>query len=197
MEKETKPLTKESLMKKVKLVYSAELAIFAVLFAVLGSLFLANVISVADWKRYAFSYVTLIGGTWLIIDFIWMLASPKRRAKNSFFDKIGVLPAALTVIGFDIYAFANGLVHIPEGAETSPLFRYFLGANMLYLALFYIASILYHWYRPLPSLGTAVDEALREEEAAQAEEAARAQEENKEPVEEPQSREENPQEPKE
>ena len=54
MEKETKPLTKESLMKKVKLVYSAELAIFAVLFAVLGSLFLANVISVADWNATPF-----------------------------------------------------------------------------------------------------------------------------------------------
>ena len=194
MKKENKPITRESLIKKVKLVYSVELGIFAVLFAVLGSLFLANVISVADWKRYAFSYVTLIGGTWLIIDFIWMCASPKRRKKNSMFDKIGVLPAALTVIVFDIYAFANGLVHIPEGAETSPLFRYFLGGNMIYLCFFYIASIIYHWYRPLPSLVAAAEEALcaeQEDEQEQAEaeepqqpqEAEPAQEEPKNPEE--------------
>lgn len=180
---------KEKLLKKVKLVYSLELAIFFAIFAVLGTLFLTQVISVADWKRIAFSYVTLIGGTWLIIDFIWMLASKKRRAKNSFFDKIIVLPAAITVICFDIYAFANGLVHIPEGVETSPLFRYFIGIDILYLAFCYLAQIIYHWFRPLPSLIIAVEDALKEEEEEAKKEMALEQEKVEEKPEEPEEKE--------
>ena len=154
---------RNKLIRKVKITYSVELGIFGALFAVLGALILSGVISVADWKRIAFSYVTLVGGSWLIIDFIWMMVSKKRRAKNSLFDKIIVLPVAITVIIFDIIVFSKGLVHIPDGQATSPVFRYFIGADLLYLALAYILQIIYHLYHPLPSLIRAVDEALDEE----------------------------------
>ena len=168
---------REKLIHKVKVVYSVELGIFSALFAVLGALILSGIISVADWKRIAFSYVTLAGGAWLIIDWIWMLASPKRRAKNSMFDKIVVLPVALAVIVFDIIVFAKGLVHIPEGQATSPAFRYFIGSDLVYLCLVYIAQIFYHWKHPLPSLIAAVDAGLKEEEEEAAKEAAKAEEE--------------------
>ena len=165
---------KEKLVKKVKLVYSVELGIFSALFAVLGILILTEVISIADWKRIAFSYVTLVGGSWLIIDLIWMALSPKRRAKNSLFDKIVVAPAGLAALVFDIYVLSKGLVHIPDGTPTDPIFHFFIGADLCYLSLVYLAQIIYHWYRPLPSLLQAADEALKEEEEEAAKAAAEA-----------------------
>ena len=169
---------REKLIRKVIVTYSVELGIFAALFAVLGALILSGVISVADWKRIAFSYVTMFGGLWLIIDFIWMLRSPKRRARNSMFDKIIVLPVGVAVLVFDIVMFALGLVHIPEGQATHPAFRFFIGADLVYLALVYIAEIIYHIKKPLPNLIQAVDQALKEEaeEAAKEEEAKALQE---------------------
>lgn len=192
---------REKLIHKVKVVYSVELGIFSALFAVLGALILSGVISVADWKRIAFSYVTLAGGAWLLIDWIWMLKSPKRRERNSMFDKIIVLPVALAVIIFDIIVFAKGMVHIPEGEPTSPAFRYFIGSDLVYLCLVYIAQIIYHWKRPLPSLVAAVDAGLKEEEEEERkrleEEAAKAVEptptEETSPKEEPAPSEEAPQ----
>jgi len=175
-------------LKKMKLIYLLELLIFVALFIVLGILILLKVILIADWKRLVFSYLTLIGGAWIVTDFIWTLASPKRRAKNSMFDKALVLPAALFLIGFDIYAFSQGLVHIPEGQETNIIFNYVLGANLLYLALVYTAEAIYHWFRPLPLLLESLEEEQRKEEAQEAvpEEPIPA-EENKEevPTEEP------------
>ena len=157
---------KAKLIKKVKLIYSIELAIFSILFAVLGPLFLTEVISVAV------TYITLVGGLWLITDFIWMLVSPKRRKKNSYFDKIIVLPAALASLTFDIYVLSAGLVHIGEGEATSPVFHYYIGSVMIYLSACYIAQIIYHWFRPLPSLMLAVEEALAEEAEEKEKEAA-------------------------
>lgn len=145
-------------LKKVKLIYSGELLLFAVVFAVIGILILVGVISIKDWKRIAFSYVTLVGGAWLIADFIWTLASSKRRARKPLIDKILVLPAALTVISFDIYAFVKGMVH---SDVTSPLFAYFIGGDLCYLALVYFFEAFYHYKHPLPEL---VEAALAEEE---------------------------------
>ena len=61
---------KRDALTKSKMLYSGELGLFSILFAVLGILFLTGTISVADWKRWAFAIVTLAGGVWLIIDFI-------------------------------------------------------------------------------------------------------------------------------
>ncbi len=148
-------------LKKVKLIYSGELLLFAVVFVVIGILILVGVISIKDWKRIAFSYVTLAGGAWLIADFIWTLASPKRRARKPLIDKILVLPAALTVISFDIYAFVKGMVH---SDVTSPLFAYFIGGDLCYLALVYFFEAFYHYKHPLPELVEAAMEEEKEKE---------------------------------
>ncbi len=148
-------------LKKVKLIYSGELLLFAVVFVVIGILILVGVISIKDWKRIAFSYVTLVGGAWLIADFIWTLASPKRRARKPLIDKILVLPAALTVISFDIYAFVKGMVH---SDVTSPLFAYFIGGDLCYLALVYFFEAFYHYKHPLPELVEAAMEEEKEKE---------------------------------
>ncbi len=149
-------------LKKVKLIYSGELLLFALIFLVIGILILVNVISIKDWKRIVFSYVTLIGGVWIIADFIWTLASPKRRVRKPLIDKVLVLPASLTVISFDIYAFVNGMVH---SDVTSPLFAYFIGGDLCYLALVYLFECLYHYKHPLPELIEAAKEDEKKEEA--------------------------------
>ena len=139
---------------KVKLLLAVEYGIFVIVFAVLGILFLTGIIGVADWKRYAFTYVTLAGGAWLVADFVWCLASPKRRAKNSMVDKSLLLPVGLFLIGFDIYAIVNGC------AETLP-YRYVIGIDFCVLAAIYAFETVYHWFRPIPGV---IEAALEEKE---------------------------------
>ena len=83
---------------KVKLILAVEYLIFVLLFLVLGILFLLDVIKVADWKRYAFTYVTLAGGAWIITDFFWTTFSKNRRAKNCLLDKCLMLPVGLGLV---------------------------------------------------------------------------------------------------
>lgn len=148
-------------LKKVKLVYSGELLLFSVVFVIIGILILVGTIEIKDWKRIAFPYITLVGGAWLITDFIWTLASPSRRARKPLIDKILVLPASLTIISFDIYAFVNGMVHTDV---TSPLFAYFIGGDLCYLALVYLFEAFYHYKHPLPELVEAATMEENEEE---------------------------------
>ena len=147
---------------KVKLMLTVEMGIFVLLFATLGVLFLAEIIRVQDWKRYAFTYVTLAGGVIILGDFIWCLASPKRRAKNSMLDKILVLPVGLALIGFDIYA-------ITQNCSADLPYRYVIGANLCVIAAIYAFQAIFHWYRPTPAAMDAVREIEAEQEAAKAE----------------------------
>ena len=145
--KKLEPLT------KVKIMLAVEYGIFALVFLVLGILFLTKIIQVAEWKRYAFTYVTLFGGAWIITDFFWTLLSPKSRAKNSMLDKILMLPVGPVLVVFDIYAITQGC------AETLPYYLV-IGIDFCYIAAVYLFQTVYHWYRPIP----AVIEAALEEE---------------------------------
>ncbi len=179
MAKKLDPLT------KLKLVYLIELLIFVVLFSVLASLLVAKVILVADWKRYLFSYATLIGGVWIIIDFFWTLKSPKKRAKSSLVDKTALLPGAIGLIAFDIYAFSQNLVHIPEGQPTDIIFNYALAIDFYYLAAVYLFESIYHWYKPVPALMEALEVAEGEPEGKEPkEEVPEAVEEKEAPCDE-------------
>ena len=144
-------------LTKVKLIYSIELAIFVAIFLVLGLLITLGVIAIAEWKRYAFTYVTLAGGLWIVIDFFWTLFSPKRRAKNPLIDKIFILPVGFALLGFDIYAIINGC------AETLP-YRYVIGIDLLYLSSVFLFQLIYHWFVPHP----LIFDALKEEKEKQA-----------------------------
>ena len=141
-------------LTKVKRLLTIEYAIFVAVFAVLGVLFLTEVINVAEWKRYVFTYVTLAGATWIIVDFIWTFASPKRRAKNSLLDKCLILPVGLVLLVYDIYAITQGC------AETLP-YRFFIGGNFCYIAAVYAFEAVYHWFHPIPAV---IEAALEEEE---------------------------------
>ena len=145
---------------KVKLILSIEYIIFILLFLVLGILFLLEVIKVADWKRYAFTYVTLAAGIWLTVDFFWTTFSPKRRAKNCLLDKALMLPLGLALIGFDIYAITQGC------AETLP-YRYVIGIDFCVLAAIFTFETIYHWFKPIPAVIQAALEDEKKEKASE------------------------------
>ena len=152
MEKKKMPVE-----KKLKLIYCGELGLFAIIFAVLGSLFVAGVITPADWKRYVFTYLTLAGSIWLVIDFFWALLSPKRRKKVCLLDKALVLPVAPVLITFDIICIINLC------SETMP-YRYFIGFDLLYLAIVYCFQAIYHYFHPTKQMEDIIQEALKEEQ---------------------------------
>lgn len=138
-------------LTKVKIMLAVEYAIFVVLFAVLGILFLTEIIKVQEWKRYAFTYVTLAGGLWLITDFFWTTFSPKRRAANCLLDKILMLPVGIALLCWDIYAIVNGC------AETLP-YALAIGINFCYIAAVYLFQTVYHWFHPIPAVIAAAME---------------------------------------
>lgn len=158
-------------LTKMKLVFSGELMIFAIIFFVLGTLRLTNVIGVKeDWRRYIFPIITLAGCTWFVIDLIWAIVSKKHREKSSLLDKSLVIPSSLLVIAFDIY------VLIKNPLEVSPeFFRYFTGSLFLYFGAVYVFLSIYHYFKPIKYLVIEYEKLKAEEEAEQ-----KSENENKE-----------------
>lgn len=163
-------------LKKMKLIYSGELFIFVVVALVLGVLFLTNVISVKDWKKWAFSIITLLGGIWLIVDFIWTLVSKKRRAKNCLLDKILVVPSALSLFVLDIYALVH-LIPVPSWTGNG-FFKYEIGIALCYLSVVYLVQAIYHLFVPHPSIVEAIEEEKAEAERERLEALKKAEELN-------------------
>lgn len=142
---EKKEYTKDQ--KKAILIYSGELLVFAIVFAVLGILIMLEVIGVKDWKKYVFTFLTLIGGLWPIADFIWCLASKKHREKNSMVDKCLLLPVPLCLIPLDIWILVQGI----DNVEAN-VFRFGISIPLLYFSLVYIFQAVYHYFNPIPML---------------------------------------------
>ncbi len=137
--------TKEQ--KKAVLIYSGELALFSIVFIVIGLLLILGVIQVSGWKKYAFTYVTMIGGIWPIVDFIWMLVSEKHRARNSFIDKCLIIPVPCCLIPLDIWILINGIDNVEDA-----VFRFGISIPLIYFALVYAFQAIYHYFKPIPLL---------------------------------------------
>lgn len=142
--------------KKYKLIYSGELLFIAIVFLVLGLLKLTGVMTSKQPRMAIFNWVTIVGGLWIITDFIWMLVSKKRRMKNCIFDKILNLPIALALISFDIYF----LIKYP-GPE---FFSFYVGSVFLYIFINYAFQGIYHYFKPVPSLILAYNEDKKQKE---------------------------------
>lgn len=142
MEKEKKKLDEG---KKAVLIYTIELLVFAVVFLVLGILFVTGVIGVNDRRRTVFTYITLAGGVFFIGDFLWALFSKKRRKKVSILDKILILPASLGMLSFDIFVLASSFTE-------NVVFGYVIGADFLYITVIYLIEAIYHYRHPIPGL---------------------------------------------
>ena len=166
----------EKTIKKIKLIYSGELLLFAVVFLTLGILELLAVIKLSDNFQLIFKIITLVGATIITGDFIWVMVSPKRKKKNSIMDKAMLLPIALYLYVFDIYGFI-----------TSPGYGYYqIGVPIvfIYLSCAYTFQAIYHYYKPVPSVIEMIEEAKANENAPKVEEAVDAQPVEESPVEE-------------
>ena len=147
--------------KRIKWIYSGELLIFAVVFIVLGILELLAVIKLSERFQLIFKIVTLVGATWLVTDFVWVMLSPKRKAKNAVMDKAMMLPLALYLYVFDILGFV-----------LQPGYGYYqvgVPAAFFYIACAYAFQGIYHYYHPVPMVVEMLEEAKKENEPKPAE----------------------------
>ena len=137
-----KKLDKET---KYKLIYSGELMFFAILFLTFSILKFTHVMGYNPTRGLVFNIITLAGGTWGIIDFIWAISSKKRQQRISLLDKILLLPLALFILTYDFIC----LIAKPENVD---FYIYSIGAAFAYIAAVYIFESIYHFYRPIPGL---------------------------------------------
>lgn len=146
-------------LRKAKKIYTFELLAFVVIFLTLGILILTKVWVLGGNLRLVFAIITMVGTTWAFADFIWMLASKKRRAKNSMLDKVLLLPLAGAIFVIDIITFVQGV------DATKELHQYAVGIAFSYIALIYSVEAIYHWYHPLPMIVEAAKEDQKKKEA--------------------------------
>ena len=136
--------------KKNKLIYSGELVFFAIAFFVIGLLELLKVIVLSDRFQLIFKILTLVGATWLVVDFFWTLLNKKRRANNDLLDKIIMLPLAFYLYGYDIAGFV----------VARPYEYYQVGVPIafFYITCSYLFQGIYHYYKPIPLIVQAIEE---------------------------------------
>ena len=143
-------------IKKLKLFYSGELMIFAVVFMVLGFLQLFRIITFSERFQMIFKIVSLVGASWLLFDFFWTLLSKKKRKNNSLLDKSMMVPLAVYLYIFDIVGFI-----------LTPNYGYYqIGVPIafIYISCAYIFQSIYHYYHPIPIIQVEIDKALADEE---------------------------------
>lgn len=151
-------------IKKFKLIYSGELIIFAIVFIVLGILLMLRVWDPNETVRKIFNILTLVAGIYSIFNFVWILVSPKKRAKSSILDAALLLPFAIFLIGFDIYCF---VLWGTSGFPGPEVHAFGAGPAFVYLGVAYIIQGVYHYFHPVPGLFD--DEELKGENPAEVE----------------------------
>ena len=125
---------------KAKLIYTIEISIFALAFLVVAILQLVRVIKFGETHLRVINWITIFGGTWIIVDFVWAMVDKKRQKRIAMIDKIIHLPAGLYLVSFDIYCFAT------HPAAESPVYQFGVPAVLFYLCLCYAFEALYHFY---------------------------------------------------
>ena len=166
---------KMSTEKKSILAYSVELLIFAVVFLAIGILKLTGVIPHNDTRRVVFNWITLVGGTIGIGDFIWYCFSDRRRARNFLPDKLAILALAIFMITYD-------LICLIGGNPSDDFCKYMLGGAICYVGVVYLFQGIYHYFKPVPGYLEDIRKAIAEDEAnekAKQEALAKEKEENK------------------
>lgn len=129
---------------KMKLIYSGELLIFSIIFIVLGILEGFKVINLFTRIPELFYWLTLLGGIYLVFDWIRVIASKKYREKSSMIDKFIGLPLGLTLLAYD-------LAHLIFKVDLFDL-RIMLTVGFIYNGLNYLFQGIYHYFIPIPGL---------------------------------------------
>ena len=166
-------------LTKAKLIYSGELIVIAIIFIVIAILKFTGVIGYNATRHLVLNWITVFGGTWVIVDFFWGLLSKKRRPKISLLDKALHLPAGIYLVAFDLFC-------IITRPEDPMIYRCGFPIAISYLCLCYIFEGIYHFYHPIPGILDAVVEVDEEEpkdassEEAPVEETPEEEKENEE-----------------
>lgn len=165
MEEEKMAKEKMSVEKKTKLFYSGELVFFAILFFVIATLEILGIIGKREIMMTIFNWITIFGGTWMIVDFLWVLLSKKRRKKNSLLDKAMFVPAGIYLITFDILCF------LQLSFVTMEFRRLMMGILFYYFGTVYLFQGIFHYFYPVPAIVSAIEETYKamEEEKKQEE----------------------------
>ena len=159
-------------LTKAKLIYSGELLVFAIVFLVFAILRITGVMAGNQTRSAFFNWITIFGGSWLIIDFLWALFSKKRRPKIALIDKCLHAPAGIYLVSFDIYCF------VTKPDATGDVYRFGVPIVLFYLCSCYLFESIYHFFKPIPGL-------LEIEKAEQAEQAAKVVDEQQPEIIEP------------
>ena len=146
----------KKLIKKYNRVYVIELFVIAAVVVVLGTLKITGVINTSQTSRRIFNIITIIGSTFIVLDFIWLCFSKAKQKRNCWLDKISVLPISIALITYDIICFINWDV------ETLSYSNLFVAIVLYYVAAVYTIQALYHLKKPHPSMVTAAMEEYRE-----------------------------------
>lgn len=141
---------------KVKLIYSGELLLFAILFLVFGILKMTKIMGYNETRRIVFNLITIFGSAWVITDLIWGLASKKRRQRICLLDKFLTLPVGLFIMTFDFISL------IAKPANDN-FYIYSIGGVFLYISVIYFFQAIYHFYKPIPGLLEDLEEEQKEE----------------------------------
>lgn len=159
-------MAKLSTENKVKLIYSGELMIFAIVFLVLGVLKLMGIMPYNEGRRVWFNYLTTAGGIWLITDLIWALVSKKRQKRICLLDKFLNVPLGVYLLIFNIICFT-------QAKRNDEFYVVMMCFAFFYVGCDYLFQSIYHWYNPLPNLmeeAQKIDEEIAKEEAKENEE---------------------------
>ena len=136
---------------KAKLIYSVELGIFAVIFFVIAILKLTGVLGTNTVRAAIFNWVTLFGGTWLLVDLFWALFDKKRQKRIALLDKIIHAPAGAYLVAFDLFC----LINKPSDPKV---YQYGVPIVLGYLGLCYTFEAIYHFKYPVPCIIDAVEQ---------------------------------------
>ena len=146
MKKKMDPLT------KVKLIYSGELALFAIVFLVLAILKFTGAMKTDPTRLRVFNWITIFGGLWMIADFLWAIFDKNRQKRIALIDKCLTLPAGIYLIVFDLY------VLIRKPPITGRACTYGVPVIFTYFFLIYAFQAIYHFKHPVPGLLNAIQE---------------------------------------
>ena len=151
MEKKMDELT------KAKLIYSGELVFIALVALVIGILELTYIIKICNGFRIGFTWVTILLSPAMLIDTIYVMVKPERRANISIFDRCCLIPIYIYLIIIDEISLIN------YNTMPQSYYQTVIGILIIYVAVIYLIQACYHWYHPHPTLVAAIEQDIKDE----------------------------------
>ena len=145
--------------KKMIIVYTVELSVFAIAFLTLAILEFTRVLNISETHLRIINWVSIFLAPVGIIDFIWFWFSPIRRKKNSLLDKLLLLPLSIYIIVFDIICFMK------YAEPQLELAQIMIPIALSYVTFVYALEAIYHYKHPVPMLLMEIEKEKQEQQA--------------------------------